>query len=74
MKKEAFLAALEIISGHHTTELAINKPMSDFVGDLGKSEFTIHITKSCATVVDKLVKAGYSLFMDKHGLNVHRYK
>lgn len=36
-----FTPALEIISKSHSTELAINIPKNNFVGNMGQTEFRI---------------------------------
>lgn len=73
MNREKFLAAIEIISKFHTTEMRINKPKSNFVGDLGTSKFTIHITKNCVGCTTALQEAGYKLSMDEWGMEVDHY-
>lgn len=36
MNKETFYKTLEIISAHHSSEIVINQPVNNFVGDLGQ--------------------------------------
>jgi hypothetical protein len=45
LNSKDFTTALEIISKHHSTELAINTPKDNFVGYMGQSEFRLHIKK-----------------------------
>ena len=71
MEKQDFLTTLNIISENHTTKIVINKA-DGFVGELGKTEFTIHLIDCCASVVDKLKKADYMLSMNKGYLLVHK--
>lgn len=70
MNKQDFLQAIEIISMHHTTNLVINKPVNGTIGNLCTSEFSIHVTDCCASVVNKLKEAGYSLSMNNGGMSV----
>lgn len=42
LNSKNFTTALEIISEHHSTELAINTPSNNFVGYMG-SEFRLHL-------------------------------
>lgn len=72
MRHEDFINALEICAKHHTTTVTINRPKSNFVGDLGSKEFTIHITHCVPAVVTELVKAGYMCNMEEGGLNVFK--
>lgn len=74
MKANDFLKAIEILSSNHSTGIVVNQPRNGFVGDLGSKEFTIHITKCCVSVVNKLIEAGYSLSMTESvGLSVEKY-
>ena len=43
MKKDDFYTAIEILSKYHTSQITINQPINNFVGNLGQSEWTIHI-------------------------------
>lgn len=71
MTLEQFNNAMAIIAQHHSTEVKINMPKNRFVGNLGNTEFSLHITKCCASVVNKLTAKGYSLSMDgENGLSV----
>ena len=67
-----FTTALEIISKHHSTELAINTPKDNFVGNMGQSEFRLHIKKCVPSVVKNLIQAGYILNMGPEGLEVNK--
>ena len=55
MTREQFNKAMAIIAQHHSTEIKINMPKNHFVGDLGTTKWTIHITSCCPSVVTKLV-------------------
>ena len=46
MTHEQFNKAMAIIAQHHSTEIKINMPKNHFVGDLGVTKWTIHITRS----------------------------
>ena len=74
MKKDHFLQALEIISRNHSTQIYINKPYGNFVGDeIGTTEFTIRIKDCCAKVMSNLVEAGFSLSMEDGLTSVNNY-
>lgn len=73
MKQADFINAVTIISQHHTTQMLINKPLNGHVGKLGESEYTIHINDCCASVINKLKDGGFTLSMDKFGLNVNKF-
>ena len=61
LNSKDFTTALEIISKHHSTELAINTPKDNFVGYMGQSEFRLHIKKCVPSVVNNLIQAGIAL-------------
>ena len=73
MRKVDFLQALELLSENHTTKITINQPINNFVGDLGKSKWTIHITRCVPAVTTKLIEAGFVLGMTEYGLEVNKY-
>ena len=73
MKLQEFLKALEIISANHSTELIINKPVNNFVGDLGTTKFTLQIKNCCASVINKLLAEKYSVSMVDGLLSVDKY-
>ncbi len=73
MTIEQFNVAMAAIARHHSTHISVNVPKNNFVGNLGKSEYSIHITQCCASLVANLEQLGYSLSMDADGLNVDRY-
>ena len=73
MKKVDFMNAIEILSQNHTTKITINQPKNNFVGKLGESEWTIHITRCVPAVVNKLIDKGYSLGMAEDGLEVYKF-
>lgn len=67
-----FITALEIISKHHSTELAINTPSNNFVGYIGQSKFRLHIKKCVPAVINSLIKEGFILRMGPEGLEVNK--
>lgn len=73
MKQKDFTRAIELVSMNHTTKLTINQPINNFVGKLGESDWTIHITQCVPAVVSRLIEEGYSLSMTEHGLHVNKY-
>lgn len=70
MSQEQFNTAMAAIARHHSTQISINLPRNNFVGDLGDNKFTIHITKCVPGLVNDLLKLGYSLGMEEQGLSV----
>lgn len=76
MTREQFNKAMAIIAQHHSTEIKINMPKNHFVGDLGTTKWTIHITRCCPSVVTKLVSDGFTCQMDgerfSHWLHINR--
>ena len=73
MNIEHFSEAIQIVSAYHSSLLRINKPKNSFVGNLGATEFRLHIVECVPAVVDSLVKAGFALSMTPDGLLVERY-
>jgi hypothetical protein len=73
MKKDHFLQALEIISRNHSSQIYINKPYGETIGNLGATEFTIRIKDCCAKVMSNLLEAGYSLSMTDGLTSVNNY-
>lgn len=67
-----FTNALEIISKHHSTELAINTPRNNFVGNMGQMEFRLHIKKCVPAVINNLIKEGFILSMGPEGLEIDK--
>lgn len=72
LNSKDFITALEIISKHHSTELAINTPINNFVGYIGQSEFRLHIKKGVPAVINSLIKEGFILSMGPEGLEVDK--
>ena len=70
LNSKDFITALEIISKHHSTELAINTPSNDFVGYIGQSKFRLHLKKCVPAVINSLIKEGFTLKMGPEGLEV----
>lgn len=73
MTMEQFNEAIQIVSVQHSSTIKINSPKSGFVGDLGKTNFRLHILRSVPAVVNDLVAAGFSLCMTEDGLFVDKY-
>lgn len=67
-----FNQAMEIISKSHSTELAINTPRNNFVGNMGQTEFRLHIKKCVPAVINNLVKEGFILSMEPEGLEIDK--
>lgn len=67
-----FTTALEIISKHHSTELAINTPSNNFAGHIEQSEFRLHLKKCVPAVINSLIKEGFILSMGPEGLEVDK--
>ncbi len=63
---------MKIIVHHHSTKVSINLPKNHFVGDVGQSEFRLHITECVPSVVNKLIDAGFMLNMTPEGLEVDK--
>lgn len=72
LNSKDFITALEIISKHHSTELAINTPINNFVGCIGQSEFRLHLKKCVPAVINSLIKEGFILSMEPEGLKVYK--
>lgn len=72
MKFEQFSEAMCVIAAHHTSKVTINQPINHFVGNLGQTEFTIHINNCVPSVIDKLIEKGFSLNMTEYGLSVDK--
>ena len=72
LNSKDFTTALEIISQHHSTELAINTPLNNnFVGYIG-SQFRLHLKKCIPAVINSLIKEGFILRMGPEGLEVDK--
>lgn len=71
LNSKDFTTALEIISKHRSTELAINTPSNNFVGYIGQSKFRLHL-KKCPAVINSLIKEGFILSMGPEGLEVDK--
>lgn len=72
LNSKDFTTALEIISKHRLTELAINTPTNNFVGHIGQSKFRLHIKKCVPAVIHSLIKEGFILSMGPEGLEVDK--
>lgn len=72
LNSKDFTTALEIISKHPLTELAINTPINNFVGYIGQSEFRLHIKKCVPAVIHSFIKEGFILSMGPEGLEVDK--
>ena len=67
-----FQEAIAIIGQYHSTEIKINTPKNNFVGELGRTQYRIHITKCCAGLTKALHKAGFYIDMGEDGMNVFK--
>ena len=67
-----FQEAIAIIGQYRSTEIKINTPKNGFVGDLGRTLYSIHITKCCAGLTKALHKASFDIDMDEYGMNVFK--
>ena len=63
LNSKDFTPALEIISKHRSTELAINTPSNNFAGYIGQSKFRLHLKKCVPTVINSLIKEDSILSM-----------
>lgn len=72
LNSKDFTTALEIISKDHSTELAINTPKNNFLGNMGQSEFRLHIKNCQPSVINNLIHAGYILNIGPEGLEVDK--
>ncbi|MBE6234782.1 MAG: hypothetical protein E7112_00935 [Bacteroidales bacterium] len=73
MTLEQFNEAIQIISVQHSSTVKINSPRGNFVGDLGVTNFRLHVIKSVPAVIKDLAAAGFSLSMTEDGLFVDKY-
>ena len=74
MNKQDFLEAMEIISENHSTKIEINHVGSDkCVGDIGRSNFTIHITDCCGAVITNLKLNSYILSMKNGKTSINKF-
>lgn len=64
--RQQFIDAMDIIACHHTTKVGI------FVGNIGTTEFRLHITDCVPSVINNLVAAGFMLDMTPDGLRVDK--
>ena len=74
LNSKDFTTAIEIISKHHSTELAINTPINNFAGYIGYRAIQIQVTpKEMRTaVINSLIKEGFILSMGPEGLEVDK--
>lgn len=73
LNSKDFTTALEIISKHYSTELAINTPSNNnSVGYMGQSKFRLHLKKCVPAVINSLIKEGFILRMGSEGLEVDK--
>jgi len=75
MNSKQFVTAIGIIAKNHSTQLFINKPHGEHVGDLGVNEYTIRIKDCCASVFNNLIEQGYSLSLQDGltSVGINRY-
>jgi hypothetical protein len=68
MTQENFTKALEILTNNHAITVSFNVPVdNDYT-----NTYAILIHKSNATVIRRLVEAGFSLSMTDKGLSVNK--
>lgn len=72
MTREQFNEAMDILVRHHTTKVSVNLPSNHFVGNIGTTQFRLHITECVPSVVQQLIGAGFMLNMTPDGLQVDR--
>lgn len=72
LNSKDFTTALEIISKHRSTELAINTPSNNFVGYIGQSKSRLHLKKCVPAVINNLIMEGFILSMGPEGLEVDK--
>ena len=72
LNSKDFTTALEIISKHYSTELAINTLSNHFAGYIGQCEFRLHLKKCVPAVINSLIKEGFILSMGPEGLKVDK--
>ena len=73
LNSKDFTTALEIISKHHSTELAINTPSNNFAEYIRQSEFRLHLKKCVPAVINSLIKEGFILSLGPEGLEVDKF-
>ena len=69
MKAEHFQEAISIITASGTSTVSFNTPIDSHVAHT----YPILIHKSNATLINRLVKEGFSLSMTDKGLSVDKY-
>lgn len=72
LNSKDFTPAIEIISKHHSTELAINTNSNNFAGYIWQSKFRLHLKKCVPAVINSLIKEGFILSMGPEGLEVDK--
>ena len=72
LNSKDFITALEIISKHRSTELAINTPSNNFAGYIGQSKFRLQLKKCVPAVIKSLIKEGFILSMGPEGLEIDK--
>lgn len=72
LNSKDFTTALEIISKHHSTELAINTLSNNFAWYIGQFKFRLHLKKCVPAVINSLIKEGFILSMGPEGLEVDK--
>lgn len=69
MKNEDFNKAVAMVSETPNIKVAFNVPVRDNIGNVHK----LLILESNATIITKLIEAGYSLYMSAKGLVVDKF-
>lgn len=69
MTNEDFSNAVALVSKTTNIKVAFNVPVRDNIGNVHK----LLILESNATIITKLIEAGYSLYMSAKGLVVDKF-
>lgn len=72
MTQAQFNMAMDIIAHHHSTTARINASVSHFIGNIGSTTFTLHITKCVPSLIKDFVQHDYLLEMTADGLRVDK--
>jgi hypothetical protein len=69
MKQQHLNLALELIAKSNSPKVSFNVPINDSYSNV----YDILIHESNATLIDQLIKNGFSLHMTKKGLSINNY-
>lgn len=73
MKAEHFIQAVQILTGHLSNEIIINKSTGHVSTTGDSANPTLHVRSCVPSVVHKLIAAGFSLGMHDGLMTVDRY-